>query len=201
MTNQNIAVGVIVTLVALVGGYLIFNTGLSRSAFDLPGVLQNEERNYKTYSSEELGMSFSYPDNYFIEERTITEGERFRKVVVLIEDTPGNRQLLSGEVPSEGPVAITVDVFQNNLDNMSAEDFIVGTNFSNYKLGDGEIQEGFVSGIPAYRYEWDGLYRGESVVTATARFVYMFSATSLLPTDEIRMDFYDLLNTVRISSN
>jgi hypothetical protein len=194
MNSKNVAIGIVVAAAAITGAYLVLNSGLPISIFK-SDVLK-EEGNLKTYASSELKLNFQYPENYILEERTITEGERLHKSIVLIEDTPGNRELLSGEIAGEGPTAITIDVFQNNLDKQSAENFIKNSSNSNYKLGDGELEEGTLAGLSAYRYNWDGLYRGESIVAANDDFVYMFSVTTLTANDEIRKDFYKILDTV-----
>lgn len=196
MESKNIAIGVVVVLAAAMGGYLIFNRGLPSG---VPFVGEKEELpELQTYSSEELQLSFSYGADYLLQERTINEAQRLHKAVVLVEDNETNRKLLSGEIVGDGPTAITVDVFQNNLDNQTAEGFIKNSSNSNYKMGDGELEEGSLSGLQAYRYTWDGLYRGESIVTADDEYVYMFSVTYLEPSDKIRTDFYELLNTLEI---
>jgi hypothetical protein len=196
MQGKNIAVGIITIIAVALGGYLIFKTGLPEGSFNIP--TRQEQSDRLEYSSNELGISFSYPAKYFLEERTINTAERLHKTIVLIEDTPTNRELIKGEVPSEGPTAITIDVFQNNLDKNTAKQFIEGNAFSNYKLGNGEIEEGTLGNLPAYRYFWDGLYRGESVVVANDNHIYMFSATYLEETDDIRSDLYEILDTVKI---
>lgn len=196
MESKNIAIGVVVVLAAALGGYLIFNRGLPSGVPFVGG--EEEPRTLQTYSSEELQLSFSYTADYLLEERTINEAQRLHKAVVLIEDNETNRKLLSGEIVGDGPTAITIDVFQNNLDNLTAEGFIKNNSNSNYKMGDGELEEGTLAGLQAYRYTWDGLYRGESIVTADDEFVYMFSVTYLEPADKIRVDFYEMLNTLEI---
>lgn len=196
MESKNIAVGIVVVLAAALGGYLIFNKGLPSG---VPFVDEKEQQaSLNTYSSEELQLSFAYPADYLLEERTINEAQRLHKAVVLVEDNETNRKLVSGEIVGDGPTAITVDVFQNNLDKQTAEGFIKNSSNSNYKLGDGELEEGSLAGLQAYRYTWDGLYRGESIVTADDEYVYMFSVTYLEPTDKIRADFYEMLNTLGI---
>jgi hypothetical protein len=154
----------------------------------------------KTYSSDEYGISFSYPPGYFLEEKDIDVSHRVHNEIILTEDTEWNRKVRSGEVAdTEGPTAITIDIYQNNLDNMSARSFITGTSDSNYKLGDGAIATSTRGRLTGLEYTWSGLYEGRSFVIATPRYVYMFSVTRLDPADEIPETFDRLMETVQIA--
>jgi len=191
MESKNIAIGIVVVGAVLLGSYFIFQVALPQGSFST--LFSEEDKNeLKNYSSEELKISFQYPANYVLEEKTINEAERLHKTLVLTEK--------SSTIPEngEGPTAITIDVFQNNLDREVADQFIKNSSNSNYKLGSGDLEEGTLSGLQAFRYYWDGLYRGESIVAANENYVYMLSVTSLGETDTIRRDFYDLINTVVI---
>lgn len=149
------------------------------------------------YRSEEYGLSFAYPENYFIKEYHET-GERTRHTIVLMEDTPGNRDIADGKVVgTESPPTITITLFQNNLDNMSARSFVEGTSFSNFKLSDGTTVETMVGGAPALRYHATGLYENENAVVARPAWVYMFTGFYLNENDPIRTHFEELLTTVR----
>jgi hypothetical protein len=46
---------------------------------------------FKTYHNETLGISFSYPSSYFLEEKRSLSGERELHEIVLTADTPENR--------------------------------------------------------------------------------------------------------------
>lgn len=153
---------------------------------------------WKRYQSSELKFFFSYPQKYFLEEKDIGNGERFRTSIILTEDTEENRTVREGRAGArEGPVAITIDVFQNNLDKLGAEEWIRGTNNSNFKLSsDGLLTKEFLGGRNAFRYRWSGLYEGESAVVSTLDNVYMFSVTFLAHSDTIREAFASILKTV-----
>ena len=128
----------------------------------------------KTYRSETYGISFTYPAKYFVQEMSTT-GERIQATIVLMEDTPENRGLAAGNLSDGrgGPPTITIGIYQNNLDKYTAESFIRGTNFSNFKLSDGILTPYAVGGLSGFAYHASGLYENENVAVAQPEFVYI----------------------------
>lgn len=157
-----------------------------------------ENEQHKVYSNPKYGISFEYPDNYFLKEGEAGNGERYHYNITLVEDTPGNREMLSGKVAGEGPTAITVDIFQNNLDNLSVEQWIRTTSFSNFKLSDEKLGTTTVGGSAALSYSWDGLYRGDSLIFAHKENIVMLSATYLTAEDAILRDFSGIVSTFEL---
>lgn len=145
-----------------------------------------------TYTSDAHGLTFSYPNTYYLEEREVGNGERTHYAIVLTEDTEENKAVREGRAPGrEGPVAVTVDIYQNNLDRLDAETWIRSTNDSNFKMSpDGELTPYSVSGLPGYIYRWSGLYEAVAVAVSNDRFVYAFTSTYITPQDPIR-DVFD----------
>lgn len=178
---------IILTLaLAIVGAYILYSGSFYGGA------------NIKNYSSEKLGISFGYPGYYFIQEHDESTGERARFSLVLAEDTEENRDVFEGRSPSrEGPPTITVGIFQNNLDNYTAQEWINGTSFSNFKLSDGVLSKTAVNNEPALKYRATGLYENENVVIARHNYVYMFTVFYLSPEDKILKDFDVLLESIR----
>jgi hypothetical protein len=118
---------------------------------------------------------------------------------MLTEDTSENKAVREGDAPGrEGPTAITIDVYQNNLDKQDAESFIKGSSDSNYKLGNGVLATTTRGSVVGTEYSWSGLYEGRSFVIAKPDYIYMFSVTRLDSTDRILQDFDNLLRTVTI---
>ena len=157
----------------------------------------------KKYTDEILGISFlypNYPTSYYLEKKDLSTGERLRYTLVLIEDTEENRQLRKGKSPTprEGPTAITIDLFQNNLDKQTAIDWVKGSSDSNFKLGDQTYSSATIDQMEAVRYRWSGLYEGESVVAADEKWIYMLSVTYLTPQDRIRPDFSKVVDTFKV---
>ena len=95
----------------------------------------------------------------------------------------------------EGPTTINLDIYQNNLDNLSIERWIKETSNSNYKLGDGKLTSTSVDGLDALTYNWDGLYQGQTIVFAYKDNIYALSATHMTPNDQILKDFDLVYNT------
>ena len=148
-----------------------------------------------TYSSSVYGISFSYPDAYALEEREAGNGERYRYVITLID----KGALANVPQDGEGPPAISIDIFQNNLDKQKVEEWIRGNSYSNFKLPpDGALASTTVAGRDAYAYRWDGLYRGESVVFAHKDNIIMASVTYLSPEDAIHSDFLQILASLAL---
>ncbi|MFM2357970.1 MAG: hypothetical protein RJA61_707 [Candidatus Parcubacteria bacterium] len=155
----------------------------------------------KTYSSDTYGISFKYPKTYFLTEKLqVGSGERYHYTVMLVEDTEFNRKLLAGEIkePTEGPVAITFDVYQNNLDKQSLLGWMNNSSASNFKLSDGTHSLVTVSGKEAVKYTWDGLYQGDTIAFLSGDNIIASSVTYMAPEDQIRKDFEEVLKTVRV---
>ncbi len=151
----------------------------------------------KTYTSEKLGVSFEYPAGYLINEVDASTGQRNRYSIVLIEDTPSNRDFIAGKMlNTDAPPTITISIYQNNLDHYTLEGFVKSTSFSNFKLSDDKLNETMVAGEPALHYRATGLWENENVVVARPDFVYMFTVFFANPSDKITSDFETILQSV-----
>ena len=147
------------------------------------------------YTNPTYGISFSYPDTYELVEQDIGSGERRRYVIALADKEALSRAPQNGE----GPPSITFDIFQNNIDNTSIENWIRGTNFSNFKLNlDGELSPTSVGRARALSYTWDGLYRSQSIVFEHNENIVMSTVGYLSAQDEIVRDFTYILSTVEL---
>lgn len=145
-----------------------------------------------SYATSTYNIAFTYPNHYSLEEREVGDAHRGRYFIALMQkkDLP----LPQG---GEGPPAITVDIFQNNLDKQSVENWIKNSNPSNYKLSpDGVFASTTVDGAPALHYRWDGLYNGQSIVFAHKDTIIMVSVTSLTPDDQTLKDFPAFLSSI-----
>ena len=96
-------------LILIAFGYLVF----------APSESPVQTETVETYSSEKYGIAFSYPQRYFLEEKELGNAERAHHAIILTEDTEENRDVREGRAPGrEGPVSITIDFYQNNLDQL-----------------------------------------------------------------------------------
>lgn len=171
--RQAIAIlGVILLLGA--GGALVYAWGVQKRA---PA---SEE---KAYVNAAYGIAFDYTGDYDLTEREAGSAERYHYSIALTQ------AIAAVPEGGEGPTAITVDIFQNDIERQNVEDWIRNTSASNVKLGDGALTSVMVDGQEALSYSWDGLYRGDSVVLAHRDNIIMLSVTYLDPADKIRGDF------------
>lgn len=146
------------------------------------------------YSNDEYGISFYYPKGYVLEEKDLPGSEmRKRHSIVLMREKD-----LPSPVQGEGPVSINIDIYQNNLDNQTAEQWINNSNDSNFKLSDGRLSTTTVGGFSALSYRWSGLYEGTTIVTSRPEWIYSFSVTYLEMGEDIIQDFVGVRDSVRI---
>lgn len=201
---------VIIVFVALVAGTYYFIGGDPESSpADIPqagdslsqggqsqGVIDSA---WKEYSSQAYNIKFRYPAKYFLEAKEVGDGHRAHYRLVLMEDTEEHRLLRDGKLPGrEGPPTISIDFFQNNLDKLEAEQWIRGSNDSNFKLSNGSLARASAGGKEGFAYHWSGLYEGDSIVVSRPDNIIMFSVTYLTPEDEIRQDATAILQSLSL---
>ncbi|OGZ44692.1 MAG: hypothetical protein A3C84_02095 [Candidatus Ryanbacteria bacterium RIFCSPHIGHO2_02_FULL_48_12] len=147
------------------------------------------QNTWKSYANAALRFEFKYPIRYYLEEREVGNAERSHFVVTLTEDTEENRLVREGKSPGrEGPVAITLDVFQN-IENLSADAWVRGMSDSNFKLSpDSKASTVQIGPETAVAYHWSGLYEADSFVFAKNGLIYMATVTYITPEDQTRLD-------------
>lgn len=151
------------------------------------------------YGSDTYGISFAYPTLYYLRESEAGTAERPQGSVVLVEDTPENRDLLDGvsTEPREGPTSITIDVYENP-DGLSAEAW--AERDTNWTVSSRATSTVSVGGFEGISFQWDGLYAGKTVIVAADGKAYVFSVTWMTDQDRIIADFNALLQTVGFSA-
>ena len=178
----------ILVLVLLIGGSVWY---MNRTS-----VAPSVEEGNVLYTNPTYNISFQYPDRYELREREVGTQERYHYSVTLIDKEA------FPEIPQngEGPPVIAVDVFQNDLDTLLIEQWVHGTNDSNFKLSpDDALTSTTVAGAPALSYTWDGLYRGKSVVLSHRDSIIVLSVQWLTEEDAIIKDFADLLTSLELN--
>ena len=151
----------------------------------------------KTYSNEEYGISFQYLSNYFLEEKEVGDRHRKHYQIIITEDTEENRRLREGEetTPREGPTAMTIDIYQNNIDKLPLYKWLTETNQSNFKLSDGSYMSITLASKEAVSYSWNGLYQGDTVALEHSDNIIALSVTYLNLEDKIRAVFKNVVLT------
>ena len=184
VTMKKYTLPMIVAVIAVLGAVLMFSPA---DVGKVPSV----------YSSEEKGIQFSYPTNYFVANESTGTGERVQHAMVLAEDTPENRELFSDPASvTEGPTTIRISLFQNDIEKYSARDVLDSTDFANFKLSDGMTSKIVVNGETGLRFRAGGVYENENVVIARNDYVYVFTGFFTTPTDPNILAFDEILKTV-----
>ncbi len=140
-------------------------------------------------------LELSYPTAYAIYQKENSPYTKTLNTIVWYEDTESNRHFFTGGVgsPSEPPVAISLDIY-SNPNNLTPYELLSKDASYLFAKGVGGITT--LAGQPATILEWDSLYRGKSVVVNNQGLMYVFSVTSIAPSDAILSDFDLLLSSV-----
>jgi hypothetical protein len=153
------------------------------------------ERDVRSYESEALGLRMELPAGYYLHEREPGAPGQPHGSLVLVEDTQENRDVLAGLAPlgRETPVGLSVEVHANpaGLPLAAWTD-----EHTSWMPEPPRLSPASVGGSPALSYDWDGLYRGRSVVVARPGRVYVFSVTWMTEGDRTLAHFGPLLESV-----
>ena len=147
------------------------------------------------YENTLYGIAFDYPTGYILEEGERGDGHRAHYNIVLIrkEDSAPREN-------SEGPTAITFDLYQNDLDKQTLVGWLRGNNTSNYKLSNGTYASTSVDGREAILYRWSGLYEGETTAFLHKERIVAVAVTFITPEDENIGTYRSVLSSLRLSN-
>jgi hypothetical protein len=172
-----------------------------KQVFEVPPVREvgdwAAKQSMVSYVNSAYGISFEYPSGYYLRERSNVGAPGYPQLsLVLVQDTPMNRDILDGKATEamEGPTSITVDAYQNPK-KISVRDW--AENEADWRVEMKNSKTVVVSGKEGFSFEWDGLYRGKSILLANGEKIYVFTVTWLTPEDQIIKDFDMVLDTVR----
>ncbi len=183
MTKNTLIAGVILALAIIVGVglYISYETSLSNNPVSSAA---------ENFSSQDIGLSFTYPKNY---ELAVTDDQEGAVRIITLMD---KANLPVGQ-NTEGPPAITVQRF-DNPQNLSLDEWIRTTPASNWQLSTmGELGASTVGGEPGLGYTYSGLYEETSIAVAHNGKIYLFSVGILTAEDQIKTDFFTLLDSVK----
>ena len=145
------------------------------------------------YTNNTYGLSFSYTDSYILDEEEVGNGERSHYTITL-----SPKSAFPLPAGGEGPPTITIDVYQNNLGNLSLDSWLRNTNFSNFKLSDGKYTDTTISGSPAVRYHWSGLYEANTLAFIHKKSIIAISGMYLSQNDEVVKDFNSVVSSFKL---
>lgn len=159
---QNIAIVTFIAILIAVGIYLFKEKS-------------GPSDELKTYTNKTYGVTFTYPKDYKLEERTVTGPETGTGTVVVITEDG-----LSIPIGGEGPTAITIGMYPQGVvfgTGDPVEAWIRNTPASNFSVATGALGTTTVGGNEAWLYTWDGLYQGTTLVTDHNGTIVMLSVT------------------------
>lgn len=152
-----------------------------------------------TYEDASLGLSFAYKtgaDGYTLFSGTPERDAGQVAALMLVHEN--ERPMVENPVAySEGPINISINVFENSAKQFPRQWAEAHTPFSNIQMVVGDVTETVVGGANAISYTVDGLYRFDTVVVAHGSKVYVLAASYHDTTTPTYRDFRPLLSTVR----
>jgi hypothetical protein len=185
---KSLMIGIVVLIAVAMFAYTFF---LKQVMAPAPSSLEDQGA---VYENKRFGLSFVVPLGYVLSEGEAGTNERKHHVITLIrkEDIPP-------PVNGEGPPSITINVYQNNLDTLTLDDWLVGRNESNFKLGDGTSARTSVDGKEAVSYRWSGLYEAQTVAFLHTQSVVAVSVTYLDLSDDHVDAYLNLLTSISLA--
>lgn len=168
-------IGFIIVALLIVLGLSLFKSFSEQS---------RPEQLRKTYINTTYGFSFSYPETYILTEKEFNSTTE----IILVD-----KKELEVVGRLEGPVSLSISVYKN-IPGVSLTDWMQKDE-SNFKLATGPQSSTHIAGQEGVKYEWDGLYRGRTVVFSYGDVIIALSGTYLEKTDEIYSDFDSIVQS------
>lgn len=174
---------VIVLLALLAGVFVAVAYTLEHREIPVPATT--------TYRNEAYGIEFKYPAGYLLTEGEHGDAHRGHYAIMLTREE-------DAQVPEngEGPTGITIDIYQNNIDQQSLLSWLTGTNASNYKLSGGTYEEANVDGEDAFTYHWSGLYEADSTIFRHNGNIFSVTVTYLTSEDANRTVYGEVVSSI-----
>ena len=141
------------------------------------------------YVNDTYGFSLEYTDEYTPFEAPV-EGAY---IVTFVRNADVDA-LLANTGATEGPTAMTIEIFPNNHD-LSAVEWINAESRSNLSFGTGEYAELELNGTKGVTYAWEGLYQAGTIVFANNENIYMLTVTFNDIEEKIVADFNRMVST------
>lgn len=178
---------VFVIILALIAG-LLYMQDSARSTEPVPTIVD-------AVKATVAGVELAYPKNYGVYEKTNSPVTKTMSTVVWYENTESNRSFFNGgtTAASEPPVTMSLDVYENT-NNLSPKD-LLGADAA-YMFAKSSGTPIVVGGAQGILLDWDGLYKGKSIMVNHKGLLYVFSVTSITNEDIILRDFDLLISSI-----
>ena len=196
MDTKTTVIAIVVALIVIAGGFLLLQNSSEVIAPEMPGLPTAGAT--PTYQNEEYGLSFQYPEGLYLHERKDAgTPERPQLSLFLVEDTEENRDVLEGRntTPREGPIGITVDVYQNP-EELSASEWVQDD--TNWTVATSQAEPVTINGRQGVSFTWSGLYEGRTVVLTKGDKAYVFSSTWMSEEDWTLRDFDTIVGSLSL---
>jgi hypothetical protein len=177
-------IGIVIVLALLGAGAIFF----AESAFNPAPPASLEQ----LYANELFGISFSYPVGYVLAEAEVGVLGRTHHVITIIAEADAIPR-----ANSEGPTAITIDVYQNDTNPLTLSEWLA-TDESNLRLGSGETTAGMIQDTEVVQYAWSGLYEGETIAFLHNDRIIAVSVTYMSKSDPLYAVSQSLLDSLRL---
>lgn len=177
--------GIVIVLALLAAGAIFYG---GSALAPLPQAVVEQ-----SYTNDLYGISFAYPAGYVLTEGEVGTAERRHYFISIVRDEDA-----APRENSEGPAAISFDIYQNDNDKQTLAHWLTSSNESNLKLGDGSYASTTVDTAEAARYSWSGLYQGETTAFLHKNNIVAVSVTYDAPSDEIRTAYAQVLASLHL---
>ncbi len=199
--KQTINIPLILFILITVGGIYFYERSPEVTKTEAPTQTPEDiAAPFTVYEKAELGLAFEYQtgsDGYTLYERTGGDGSDAQVASLMLVHENQRPMVEDPTMYSEGPINISIEVFENSLKQFPRAWAEEHTAYSNLSLVLGEISETVIGGANALRYRVDGLYQMDVAVVAHGSKMYVLSASYLDTESPTYRDFDPLLTSLR----
>lgn len=187
----------VIALILIAGGYWAW-ISVDRGEAPLP---EPEQGTSRVVSAPELGLRFSYSDDYTLVEREPgAEDDAALQHIYMLMRSDEYEDLLRSTEPREGPPAISLYVFTSEEAMPPRQWAEAHQQYSNINLVMGEVRDAAVGGADGIRYRADGLYVSDTLVLANGGFVYIVAGQYIEEDSKIRRDFETFVGSIEFTT-
>ncbi|MDB5187971.1 MAG: hypothetical protein JWO50_491 [Candidatus Kaiserbacteria bacterium] len=154
----------------------------------------------KSYTSDEFGISFNYPQDYLLFDNHEQSEQNIFHSFVMAPDGPVRQAIIRAEagIGGEGPESVVI-TFINNPKSLSLEQWIKTSNnaYSNYHADEpsSALTAATVAGVPAFKYHSDlGLYASDYAAFQKGKWIVLVSAPS-----DLKNEFNTVLTSIKLN--
>ena len=154
------------------------------------------ESNIVTWTSSDFGIVFDF--ELGADPFVLSKIPDLEPGLVMAWSMIRESELAATRDESFGPRGLVIEAFDfaPGSEPVSAEAWVRGTARSNLGMGDGELKETEVGGVPAVRYSWSGLYEGMSVAVLDQGRIWVFTMLFRENIGELGAEYGTLLGSV-----